>query len=103
MFNLFFEGGSMQMSVLTVELVCMLLAAWKAPAWVKEIGLLALVTGVFFQILSMFHGFAVIQQAGDVSMALFCGALRLSFITVLYGMLIYALSLLIRMVQKPRI
>ena len=41
MYQLFFEGGSYQMSLLTAELICMLFAAWKAPAWVKEIGLLA--------------------------------------------------------------
>lgn len=102
MFNLFLEGGSLQMSVLTAELVCMLFAAWKAPAWVKEIGLLALVTGVFFQVLSLYHGLGVVQQAGGISMTLFCGGIRVSFITLLYGMLIYALSLIIRMVGKPR-
>ena len=61
MYQLFFEGGSYQMSLLTAELICMLFAAWKAPAWVKEIGLLALVSGIFLQILSMYHAFDVIQ------------------------------------------
>ena len=41
MFELFSEGGPWGMSLLTVELICLLFAAWKAPAWVKEIGLLA--------------------------------------------------------------
>lgn len=39
------------MSLLTVELICLLFAAWKAPAWVREIGLLALVTGVVYTLL----------------------------------------------------
>lgn len=46
-----FEGGWLGMSLLTVELICLLFAAWKAPAWVREIGLLALVTGVVYTLL----------------------------------------------------
>ena len=61
MFDLFLAGGKLGMSILTAELICMLFAAWKAPAWVKEIGLLALVTGIFYQFLGMFQAFGVIQ------------------------------------------
>ncbi len=60
MFDLFLQGGTWGMSILTVELICMLFAAWKAPAWVKELGLLALVSGIFYQILGMFQAFGVI-------------------------------------------
>ena len=102
MYQLFFEGGSYQMSLLTAELICMLFAAWKAPAWVKEIGLLALVSGIFLQILSMYHAFDVIQQAGDISPTLLLGGFKVSFITIMYGMLIYGASLVIRMLQKPK-
>lgn len=91
------------MSILTVELICLFFAAWKAPAWVKEIGLLALVSGIFYQILGMFQGLGVFQQAPDISPALLAGGFRVSFISVMYGMLIYAASLVIRMLQKPRI
>ena len=103
MYQLFFEGGSYQMSLLTAELICMLFAAWKAPAWVKEIGLLTLVSGIFLQILSMYHAFDVIQQAGDISPTLLLGGFKVSFITIMYGMLIYGASLVIRMLQKPKI
>ena len=103
MFDLFVQGGTLGMSILTVELICMLFAAWKAPAWVKEIGLLALLSGVFYQILGMFQAFGVVQQAPDISPSLVAGGLRVSFIAVMYGMLIYAASLVIRMLQKPRI
>ncbi|WP_298033093.1 hypothetical protein [uncultured Alistipes sp.] len=103
MFDLFLQGGSYQMSLLTVELICMLFAAWKAPAWVKEIGLLALVTGIFLQILGMYHAIGVIQQAGDISLSLLLGGFKVSFISIMYGMLIYGVSLVIRMLQKPKI
>ena len=41
------------MSILTVELICLLFAAWKAPAWVREIGLLVLVTDLIWQLKGM--------------------------------------------------
>ena len=36
--NLFVEGGLAGMIAITVLLICLFLAAWKAPKWVKEIG-----------------------------------------------------------------
>ena len=51
MFELFSEGGPWGMSLLTVELICLLFAAWKAPAWVKEIGLLAPVTAFVYMLI----------------------------------------------------
>lgn len=90
------------MSLLTAELICMLIAAWKAPARAKELGLLALVTGIFFQLLSLFHGLAIYQQAGNISPTLFAGGIRVSLIPTLYGLLIYAVSLLVRLFRKPR-
>ena len=44
----FMEGGLLGSSILTVILILMLLAAWKAPAKVKECGLLALAFGFFY-------------------------------------------------------
>ena len=103
MFDLFLQGGTWGMSILTVELICMLFAAWKAPAWVKELGLLALVSGIFYQILGMFQAFGVMQTAGDISPSLLVDGFKESFIAVMYALLIYAASLVIRMLQKPRI
>ena len=103
MFDLFVQGGVLGMSLLTVELICMLFAAWKAPAWVKEIGLLALLTGIFYQMLGLFQVLDVFQQAGDISPTLLRGGFKVSFITIMYGMLIYGASLVIRMLQKPKI
>ena len=41
--NLFLEGGPLFMSILTLLLALLFLAAWKAPAWVRDIGNIALV------------------------------------------------------------
>lgn len=80
----------------------MLFATWKAPAWVKEIGLLALLTGIFYQLLGLFMAFDSIQQAGDISLSLLAGGFKVSFITIMYGMLIYGASLVIRMLRNRR-
>ena len=74
---------------------------WGIPA--ARVMALALVTGIFYQFLGMFQAFGVIQMAGDISPSLLAGGFRVSFISVMYGMLIYAASLVIRMLQKPRI
>ena len=42
MLRYFIEGGPAFMAVLTVLLVAIFFAAWKAPRWVKEIGNFAL-------------------------------------------------------------
>lgn len=103
MFKLFVEGGAGWMSVLTLELIALLLAAWKAPAWVKEIGLIALMTGILGTVLGMMGAAESIHAAGDVSQGLLWMGIRIALITTLYGMVIYIASLVIRIVQKPRL
>ena len=44
--RLFVEGGAIGMGVITLLLAFMLFAAWKFPAWVKEIGISALVVSI---------------------------------------------------------
>lgn len=103
MFELFLKGGAPYMTLLTLILLALLLAAWKAPAWVKEIGLIALIVGV----LSTFLGFYIaaddISKAGDIPQGIIWGGLRVAVITTMYGLFIYLLSLIIRIIQKPRI
>ncbi len=91
------------MSVLTLELIALLLAAWKAPGWVKEIGLIALMTGILGTVLGMMGAADSIHAAGDVSQGLLWMGIKIALITTLYGMVIYVVSLVIRIVQKPRL
>lgn len=99
----FVEGGVPGMIVLTLFLIALLLAAWKAPGWVREIGLGALVTSVFWTLLGLYQMFGAIQMMGDVRFPVICGGLRIAMISTFYGLIIYFISLLIRIVQKPRI
>jgi hypothetical protein len=103
MIKLFFYGGALNMGLLTLELIALLLSAWKAPAWVKEIGLIALMTGILCQLYGVFCVCDAVEIAGDIPAGVLAGGLKVSIITVIYGGLIYLLSLIIRIIQKPRI
>ena len=102
-FRLFIEGGTLWNTVMTLEFIALFLAAWKAPAWVKEIGLLALMTGIFGTVAGIFGAAESIQAAGGAAQHLIWGGVRVALITSLYGIVIYIVSLVIRIVQKPRL
>ena len=99
----FIEGGLGGMIIITVLLIALLAAAWKAPNWVKEIGLAALVAGVFWTVCGLSQAAGVIQTVGDISPAVVWGGVKVMTIPLLYGLVIYFLSLIIRIIQKPRI
>lgn len=102
-FELFTEGGLLGMSVLTILLVLLLFAAWKAPAWVKEIGQAALIWGFFWEFAGIYQMLDVLQGLNDVPMSVIYGGAKVSFVPVMYGMLIYLVSLVIIVAQKPRL
>ncbi|MCR5140354.1 MAG: hypothetical protein K6B45_09360 [Bacteroidaceae bacterium] len=102
-FELFTSGGWLGMAVLTLLLVLVLFAAWKAPAWVKEVGIMALVVGFLWALAGVYQMQGVLQKMSDVDMSVVQGGYRVSLIPVMYGLLIYLVSLIIRVAQKPRI
>lgn len=103
MFRIFMEGGLGWMSLLTIELIALILAAWKAPGWVKEAGLLALITGILGLLIGISQMSEVIHKAGDIAMPIIFGGLKVALITPIYGCFIYAASLIIRVIQKPKL
>lgn len=103
MLNFFIEGGIFWTSLLTIELIALFLAAWKAPAWTKEAGLIGLMTGLIGTLIGISQMCSAIHQVGPMSMTIVAGGLKVALITVIYGCLIYLISLILRIVQKPRI
>lgn len=94
----------MWMSLITVLLVALLFAAWKAPRWVKEIGLAAPVVALLSLLFGLYNAFdALYQTGGVISPGVVFGGLKVSTIPIIYGLLVYLLSLIIRIVRKPRI
>ena len=102
MFSLFVEGSVDIMTLLTIILLALLLAAWKAPAWVREIGIIGLVVGVFGALLGFYVG-AQFMESRDVEQRIIWGGMRVAVIPLFYGLIIYFVSLIIRIIQKPRI
>ena len=45
---LFVEGGYLGMSMITILLTLIFFAAWKAPAWVENIGKIAFAVGLIW-------------------------------------------------------
>ena len=101
--QIFVEGGLGFMIIISLFLIALLVAAWKAPKWVKEIGIGALVVSIFGTLLGLSQICDVIQMVGDVSPAVLCGGLKVALIPIFYGLIVYFLSLVIRVIQKPRI
>ena len=99
----FVNAGLGGMIIITLLLIALLVAAWKAPRWVKEIGIGALVFGIFWALLGMYQASDTFQITGDVSPVILFGALKLVLIPLIYGLIIYFISLIIRIIHKPRI
>jgi len=104
MINLFLEGGPWMMSVLTLLLVAIFFAAWKAPAWVKEIGKFALAFGVLSLLLGLSQMFGYLKGVnGEVEMRIIYAGFKVALIPVMYGIIIYLVSIVVKTIQKPRI
>ena len=91
------------MSVLTVLLVAIFFAAWKAPRWVKEIGAFALAFGFLSLIIALQQMFDVISSGADVPLVVLGAGLKVALIPLIYGIIIYLVSLVVRVIQKPRL
>ena len=101
--HFFVEGGLPGMIAITLLLIALLIAAWKAPRWVKEIGIAAVVVSVLWNMAGLYQALGAIQMAGDISPAVVCGGLKVSMISTFYGLIVYFISLIIRIIHKPRI
>ena len=102
LFKLYVEGSAGYMTLVTLALVGVLIAAWKAPNWVREIGIIGLVLGFLACLLGLSQACKDIQLAGDISPTVFCGGMKVVLIEPLYGVLVYVISLVISLAQKPR-
>ena len=107
--DLYMEGGYIWMSMITICLIAMLFAAWKAPRWVKEAGLAALMLGWIYFMTGLYDISEIIgssQLAGILSeskLAILFSGVRVTVIAPTYGMIVYCISLLLRIAVKPRI
>ena len=99
----FVNGGPILMSIITILLIAVLFAAWKAPAWVKELGILAFAASLFMTCMSLYQFFETIMLYGEASFRVYCQGLTIALLPFLYGLLVYIVSIIIHIAQKPRI
>ncbi len=102
MIELFVGGGVGLMTILTLELVGLLLAAFKAPRWVPSIGSIAICTGVLGSFCGLFNFFTALQAAGDVHPSLVWGGMRSMLIGLIYSISIFVVSRIIKIILSPR-
>lgn len=99
----YIDGGAGYMSILTLFLIGIFIAAWKAPAWIRDIGFGAFIASLIFSLIAVFQIFGLVQQWSDMPFSVACGGIRCALIPLIYGLMIYLVSILISLFQKPRI
>ena len=102
-FQLFVSGGYGYMSIITLMLVGLFFAAWKAPNWIKEIGLFALAFGFLGTIIGFMQAADYLHAYVDVSSNVIWGGVKVGLIPIAYGIIVYLVSLVLRVIKKPRI
>ncbi|KYG85739.1 hypothetical protein AWW67_00425 [Roseivirga seohaensis] len=118
MLELFFLGSKLFMGIQTIIAVIMIvLSVFSAKAvlanqvnknsqrkinLIKEVGLFAFIIGILASALDLTSAFQAIEAAGDIHPAVLAGGLKLTFIPTIYGLMIYALSLLIYFVLRAQ-
>ena len=104
--TIFELGGYGPMSIVTLLLILLLLAAWKAPAWVKEIGLISLALGLLWATIGVIrHGdimHSFDEEFDFISPNIVWYGLKCNLIPTAYCFIVYIVSLIIRVVRKPR-
>ena len=89
--------------VVTLFLIALFFVAWKAPAWVKEAGLGALAVGCLWTLISFMQmGDAIVACEPDADMYIVWAAVPSALLPAAYGTVVYIISLIIRVVRKPK-
>ena len=100
----FLNGGVGPMTVITLFLIAVLVSAWKAPTWVRDFGFGAVIASLCWLFVGCIQMFQAIEIVGNtMPFSVYCGGLWRILIPLVYGLLIYLLSIIISTFQKPRI
>lgn len=100
----FLNGGVGPMAVITLFLIAVLVSAWKAPIWVRDFGFGAVIASLCWLFVDCIQMFQIIEIVGNtMPFSVYCGGIWRLLIPLVYGLLIYLLSILISTFQKPRI
>lgn len=97
-------GSSWQLILISILFVCLLLAAWKAPRWVKTIGHVTLILGIILGLIGIQQiSDSVVREFPKETNRFIAGGFMHIFPTLIYSFFVYFVSLIIRVILKPRI
>lgn len=99
----FLQGGLGGMCVITLILVAIFFAAWKAPAWVRNLGRLGFMAGFIWTMMGIFQMLDYLGQNPETGAGIIYGGLKVAMIPLLYSSFVYVVALIINTVQKPRL
>jgi len=102
MLTLFHDGGGFAMTVITLLFIALLFAAWKAPRWVRGIGHLTLAFAAIMTLIPLHSAAVAVVAAGDISPNLIWVGVRNLTIAPIYALIVYSVSLIIRIAQTPK-
>ena len=88
------------MSFLTFLLIGVVLAFSKKNELVKSLGILAFIIGLLSAILGLYSAFNVIEQVGNVAPSILAGGIKVAFTNLIYGLIIFVISLVLDIVTK---
>ena len=88
------------MSLLTFLLISVIIASSKKQKIVKALGQLAFIVGLLSTVLGLYSAFSVIEQVGNASPSIVTGGIKVAFISLIYGLIIFMISLVLDVIIK---
>ena len=87
---LFVEGGYLGMSIITI-------------AWVENIGKIAFAVGLIWAFAGLRPALDYLSSNPETAMGIIYRGLKVTFIPAIYGAIVYVISQVITIFQKPRL
>ena len=100
----FMAGGWHFMALITLELICALFAAWKAPAWVKPLGKVAIAIGILSFLMGVQDMADCCAKVGsEIPFSVYCSGFKIALIAPIYSIIVYVIITIADTVRRPRI
>lgn len=100
----FMAGGWHFMALITLVLICALFAAWKAPAWVKPLGKVAIAIGVLSFLMGVQDMADCCAKVGsEIPFSVYCSGFKVALIAPIYSIIVYVIITIADTVRRPRI
>ena len=100
----FMAGGWHFMALITLALICALFAAWKAPAWVKPLGKVAIAIGILSFLMGVQDMADCCAKAGsEIPFSVYRSGFKVALIAPIYSIIVYVIITIADTVRRPRI